>query len=276
MKGSRTLYGVGIAGLGLQHLLSGRFLPALFPAWPAPIPGLSLGARIVGAVLVVAGIAIILNRKARALSLVLSGLLLALLCFSSIPYELLLDPYNNHVGSWTNVLTNLALAGGALSIAGSYHEDSEAKHKRLNITTLTNKVIPLGRIFFSITVLVFGVTHFLYVQYVAPLVPRWIPFPIFWTYFAGVALIGAGSAIILGRKRREVAFLLGTMLFLWVFLVHLPSAIAHPSPVPGGAISSLLEAVAYSGTAFLIAATSPAKHTRAFAPGDHPQRVHLS
>ncbi|OGX83534.1 hypothetical protein BEN47_17520 [Hymenobacter lapidarius] len=216
LKASRILYGVGMAGLGLQQLVSGRLLQALFPAWPSPIPGLSLGARLVGAVLVAAGVAVVLNRKAQLLTLVLFGLLLALLCFSSIPYELTIDPYNNYMGSWTNVLTNLALAGGALTIAGSY---SEKLQQGLTETygSWAEKITSVGRFFFLTTILIYGITHFLYTKHLVPLVPGWIPFPSFWIYFAGVALIGAGSAIVLGIKRRKIAFLLGTMIFLWVF-----------------------------------------------------------
>ena len=53
----------------------------------------------------------------------------------------------------------------------------------------------LGRIFFSIMLIVFGIDHFLYTEGVAKLVPGWIPGPVFWTYFGAVALIGSGVCI---------------------------------------------------------------------------------
>jgi uncharacterized membrane protein YphA (DoxX/SURF4 family) len=252
LKVSRSLYGVGMAGIGLDQLLSGSFLQALFPAWPSPIPGLPFWARLVGIILIIAGVAIVLNKKAKTLSLALSGLLLALLFFSSIPYELLIDPYNNYVGSWTNVFTNLALAGGALTIAGTYSRENQLA---LGVgSRWLEKITPMGKYFFCTTMLIFGITHFLYATHVVALVPAWAPNPMFWTYFAGAALIGAGSAIMLGIKRRKIAFLLGAMIFSWVLLLHLPKSIAQPAANNGQPIKSLLAAVAYSGTAFAIAA----------------------
>ena len=62
-------------------------------------------------------------------------------------------------------------------------------------TRFADIFIPYGRIFFSIMMIVFGYDHFLYTQFVATLVPDWIPWHVFWTYFAGVALMGSGICI---------------------------------------------------------------------------------
>jgi uncharacterized membrane protein YphA (DoxX/SURF4 family) len=261
LKASRGLYGAGIAGIGLHQLISGRFLQALFPAWPSPVPGLAVEARLVGVVLITAGMAIVLHKQAQLVSLLLSGLLLGLLCFSSIPYELLLDPYNSYVGSWTNVLTNLALAGGALTIAGSYATKQPARNGRF--TSWIAQLTPAGKFFYCTTIVIFGITHFLYAKHLVALVPSWAPNPLFWTYFAGAALIGAGSAIMLGIKRRKTAFLLGAMIFSWIVLLHAPKALAQPAANEGQPVKSLLAAMAYSGTAFVIAVGRTGRTRRA-------------
>jgi hypothetical protein len=45
--------------------------------------------------------------------------------------------------------------------------------------------------------------------------------PSFWTYFAGVALIGSGIAIILKFRIELIGDLLGIMILLW-FIIHIP------------------------------------------------------
>ena len=74
----------------------------------------------------------------------------------------------------------------------------------------------------------FGVDHFLYSEFVATLVPGWIPVHIFWTYASAGALIGSGICILVKFKIRLISFLCGIMLFLWFAILHIPRAIADP------------------------------------------------
>ena len=263
---ARLFYGLAIAGLGLQQLVYGRFIPALLPAWPGHIPGLVLWASLVGAALLAAGAAIAINWQAGRLSLAVGGLLLGLLGFSHVPYELLVDPYRDHLGSWTNALTAIALAGGALMLAGCYWKENgqlEASHSSSPVAHIARV---LGRLCFCTTIVSYGICHFLYTKYIAPLVPAWIPYPIFWTHFTGVALFGAGSAILLGIGRRASALLLGTMILLWVIGLHLPRVINAALPVRPGELSSLLEAIAYTSTAFAIATVRSGKKEVIISP----------
>src|SRR5262249_43194653 len=123
------------------------------------------------------------------------------------------------------------------------------------------KFIPLGPIFFSITMVAFGIDHFLYPDFVATLVPDWIPGHVFWTYFAGVALIGAGLAIIFRVKLALVSLLLGIMIFIWFIILHIPRGIADPHGDKGNEITSVFEALAFSGIAFIISAIAMRKAT---------------
>lgn len=95
--------------------------------------------------------------------------------------------------------------------------------------------------------------HFIYTDFVATLVPEWIPGPVFWTRFAGVALIGSGLAIMINIQQHTAALLLGIMIFLWLLLLHIPRAIADPHSGDGNEWTSVFEALAFSGIAFLLA-----------------------
>jgi hypothetical protein len=251
IKAGRLFYGIAMAAVGVQQFFYGSFCLMLFPSWPIDIPGVAIIAYIGSAALVGVGVAIVLEKRAREVSLVLGGVLLALFCFSYAPYEIIVDPYSKHLGSWTNALKELALSGGAFVVAGSFPEQ-ESNHKESFLINFLEKMIPFGSIFFSITMISFGIAHFLYVQFVSTLVPAWIPDHIFWTYFAAVALIGSGVAIILKIRLKAIGILLGTMIFLWFVFLHIPRAVADPFIQRGNEITSAFSALAFSGIAFVI------------------------
>ena len=99
---------------------------------------------------------------------------------------------------------------------------------------------------------IFGIDHFLYFDFVKTLVPVWIPGNVFWTYFAGIALIGSGLAIIVNFKIKTISLLPGAMLFLWLILLHIPRAITMDTSKDPNEIVSVFECLAFSGVAFLL------------------------
>jgi uncharacterized membrane protein len=244
-KAGRAFYGIGIAGIGIQEFIYSEFRPMLLPYWSSFFPGQYTLAYITGALLILAGASIIFSKNARTVSILL-GIFFSLLflCFH-VYYQLFLIPYDFHFGNWTNALKELAFSGGAFVVASSFPETRLFINNKMLLT--------LGRIFFSIMLIVFGIDHFLYIDFVAPLVPNWIPGHIFWTYFGAVALIGSGVCIILKIKIRLVGMLLGSMLLLWFIILHIPRAIADPLAEKGNEITSVFQALAFSGIAFVIA-----------------------
>ncbi|MDB4921400.1 hypothetical protein [Mucilaginibacter sp.] len=253
IKAGRIFYGIMIACLGAQQLFYADFRPVIFPPWSAAIPGSAFLAYLVSGVLIAAGIAIIFEKKAKEVSLYLGGVFLLLLFLGQVPYELIIDPYSKHLGVWTNPLKELVLAGGAFAVAGSFSTSEAPGEKKPLLIKLLENFIPLGGIFLSITMILFGIDHFLYVDFVSKLVPVWVPGQLFWTYFAGVALIGSGVAIILKVKLKLVAILLGVMIFLWLIVLHIPRAIADPYGDKGNELTSVFEALGFSGIAFIVA-----------------------
>jgi len=245
IRAGRIFYGIGIAGIGIQQFIYSEFRPVVLPPWPSSIPGLAILAWVTGAILVLAGVFIILSKKARTVSIALGiFFFLLFLCFH-VYYQLFLSPYDFHFGNWTDPLKELALSGGTFVIAASFPGEKSTAGNELFMV--------LGRIFFSLMLIVFGIDHFLYTEFVASLVPGWIPGHIFWTYFSAVALIGAGVCIMLNIKIRLVGILLGIMLFLWLVLLHIPRAIADPYAGKGNEITSVFQALAFSGISLVIA-----------------------
>jgi uncharacterized membrane protein len=149
---------------------------------------------------------------------------------------------------WDNPMKELALAGGAFVIAGCF---SEKNKNRVN--GFREKLILFGSVLFAIPVLTFGILHFMYAKDVSTLVPAWVPYPVFWTYLAGIGLAGSGIAIITKIKTGLITTLSGTMILIWFIILHMPRVIAASFSDTGGEVTSAFLALAYSGIAFLIA-----------------------
>jgi uncharacterized membrane protein len=77
------------------------------------------------------------------------------------------------------------------------------------------------------------IMHFKFAQFVAGIVPAWMPWRLFWAYFTGVALCVAGISIIVQRLSRLAATLLGVLLLLFVLLIHTPSMVSSIIQRPG-------------------------------------------
>jgi uncharacterized membrane protein len=248
-KTAHAFFGIGMLGIGLQHFMYSDFRPVILPPWPqwAHNP---IAAYIIGAAIILAGIFILFGIRTKTVSLLLAGFLLLCFVFVQCPYVLFIQPNSpRHLGLWTDPLKELALSGGAFIMAGlSPYTPPDDR-----LPAFLEKIIPAGKIFFSITLIAFGLDHFYYTDFVATLVPSWIPGHIFWTYFAGVALIGSGAGFIFNFTRKPVALLAAVMIFLWFVLLHIPRAIADPYGNKGNEITSVFEALAFSGMALGIA-----------------------
>jgi uncharacterized membrane protein len=227
-----SFFAVAMVAFGIQHLVYGEFVTRVVPKLPAWIPWHSFWAYATGFALVAAGIEILFRRQTRLAASLLGSLFLLSFLLLYLPQLLASQPLG---GLWTNAGKALALSGGAFLVAGS-----------------PKPMIALGRIFLSAFLILTGVQHFLFVPFVASLVPRWIPGHLFWTYFAGVALIAGGVGMLIPKTRRLAAFLSGTMIFLWVLLLHIPRALAAPHD--SNETTAVFEALAISGAAFLVAA----------------------
>jgi hypothetical protein len=201
--------------------------------------------------LILHGVCIVFKKKARTISLLLGAVLLLIFCFYFIPYEFISSANYTHFGDWENAAKELALASGAFVIANCFPQKNENR-----LIGFLNKMVPFGAIFFSITIISFSVDHFLYGAAAADYVPSWIPYHLFWMYFAGIALLGSGVAIILKIKPRLIAALLGTMIFIWFIILHTPRLIVSPVADLGDEVTSAFLALAYSGIAFVIAGGS--------------------
>ncbi|MBS1502047.1 MAG: hypothetical protein JST32_08305 [Bacteroidetes bacterium] len=240
----RSIYAAGLIALAIQQLFYGDFRPVILPPGHDWHSIRLIFTWILSVLLTGAGAGIIWGIKGRSVSAVLGALLLLIVIIFQIPYALTHTP--QHFFVWVNPLKELAFSGGAFVVAGTFRKEGKTP-----TPALFEWLIRYGRFALAILLVLFGWSHFLYADFVAGLVPNWIPGHLFWTYFAGVALIAGGLGIMI--RSRLAALLTGIMLFSWFIILHIPRAIVSLPADYGNEWSSVYEAFAYSGIAFILA-----------------------
>lgn len=242
----RKAYAVSIIGFGIQQLAYGAVAGTFVPEKLMGFPGAHFVAYAWCGLFILSGIAMLIGWKAYQVALVSAGVFLALDIVVQLPYYLFTGPYN--LLEWSGVVQEGAWAGASLIFAGSY-----AANGRDGFIRALARLIPIGADLFAIMFIVYGTDHFLYPDLVKTLVPGWVGMAMFWTYFAGTALIGAGVAIILRLKVQLVASLLGLMILLWCFMLHIPNSIRDPAANGGLEVSRAITTFGYAGICFLLA-----------------------
>ena len=91
-----------------------------------------------------------------------------------------------------------------------------------------DKVVALSNLCFAIPLAVFGALHVSTVGFVLPLVPKYMPWPLFWAYFVGFGLLAAALSIATKIEVRWSGLLFGIMMFLFVAMMDFPAALVHP------------------------------------------------
>jgi uncharacterized membrane protein len=243
----RLFFAVAIIGLGIEHFIFQDFMIGRAPAWPESVPGGVIWAYLTGIGFIAVSISIISGKKARYASFLAAVLIFLWALLRHIPIvagDSLLSP------SWTSAGKALVFFGGALAIAGTFREEQNSRNNPLlKFVNLSSEFIVLGRICLGIFLIITGIQHFIYTEFVASLIPQWFPGDsVFWTYFGGVALMSGGVGLIIPQTALLAAFFSGLMIFLWFWIIHIPRTFTSVSD--GIAV---FEALAFSGIAFVLA-----------------------
>ncbi len=108
-----------------------------------------------------------------------------------------------------------------------------------------------GSIVFGCMLLLFAAVHFQYHDFIASMIPAWIPFAMVWPWLTASANLAAGLSFLTGVRTSICGALLGTMYISWVPIVHLPRIIAAPTNVEEWTACAL--AMTLAGAAWLVA-----------------------
>ncbi len=89
------------------------------------------------------------------------------------------------------------------------------------------RILVLGPVFEAVALTIFAAEHFLGARDLMGIVPRWLPGPLFWTYFVGAALLAAAISFIAWRYVRWSALLLALLFLIIVATIDLPNLPQH-------------------------------------------------
>ena len=126
---------------------------------------------------------------------------------------------------WSYLAFGLALAIGLVTI---FFRGDWQKARGLD------KLILFGPLFYAAPLAAFGTEHFTLTKAIASIVPRWIPWHLFWAYFVGACFIAAALSLVTKIQTRLSASLLALTFFLFVVLMDAPGwQFMHADHVPG-------------------------------------------
>jgi uncharacterized membrane protein len=114
-----------------------------------------------------------------------------------------------------------------------------------------DKVVVLSNLCFALPLAVFGAEHFAAAKSIMTLVPAFVPWHLFWTYFVGFALLAASLSIATKIQVRWSGLMFGIMMFLFVAMMDIPGALA--SPKDRFSWTLLLRELAFGGGGWLLA-----------------------
>jgi uncharacterized membrane protein YphA (DoxX/SURF4 family) len=90
------------------------------------------------------------------------------------------------------------------------------------------KLIIFGPLFYAVPIAAFGTEHFMIPKDIASMVPQFIPWHMFWTYFIGACFIGAGFSLATKIQAKLAAALLGFTFFVFVTTMDIPGWLRTP------------------------------------------------
>jgi uncharacterized membrane protein YphA (DoxX/SURF4 family) len=260
-------YAAPIAAFGTEHFTLTKAIASLIPAW---IPCHLFCAYFVGTCFILAPLSLVTRIKAR-----LSASLLALTFFL---FVVLMDapgwahnPRNRF--ALALALRELSFSGGALALTASLSEQWGERGTHILPT--------IARYFVAIPVLFYGIEQFMHGNHVPgiPLemvTPPWVYGHAIWTYLAAMVYAVAGPLLLVGKKTRAAATLLGLTVLFVVLVVYVPIAIVERASLES--LNYMADTLMYCGAVLLLAGAMPreAEQWRALADQwSHGRRVEL-
>jgi uncharacterized membrane protein len=248
----RIIFALGFMALGGLQFFVGDFIigrpPS--PSLLADIPGKFAWACISGALLIIAGIAILLNKKA-ALAAFVMGIMTLVFSFLLRSLPDLISKSGEGILWALNAYKILALFGGAMIITVSCSGTNGRNFTRFFSNDL---MLLTGVALVALFLIMAGAAHFKFNVFVEEFIPAYIPIRAFWADFTGVSLFAGGVGLLLEQTRKWAALFSGLMILLWFFLLHIPRVINAQSDYFEW--MGVFESFTFSGILFVLAGLS--------------------
>jgi uncharacterized membrane protein len=142
----------------------------------------------------------------------------------------------------------MSAAGLALLAIGLWAASSDIAQARG-----IDKIVALTYLCFAIPLAVFGAEHLSLGKSMLNGVPPYMPWRLFWVYFVGFALIAASLSIATKIQVQWSGLLFGTMMVLFVAMLHLPGAVSAGGRIPW---TIVVREMSFGGAGWVLAGTA--------------------
>lgn len=211
---SRLLFGATFIVIGLIGVIGGGFAPIWRPV-PEATPARELLGYLCTFVSLAAGVGLLVKRSAAPAALVLLIYLVSWTAVFKFPF--IVHAPLEEVSYQSNG-ENLVLIAAAWILYAEL-----AKVRTFPGGELGGRIAYL---LYGLALIAFGLSHFFYLDMTAPLVPSWLPGPVFWAYATGVIYLASGLAIVTSLLPRLGALAAAVQVTLITVLVWGPMLFA--------------------------------------------------
>jgi len=247
-----VLFAAAMAVFGADHLIAPKVVATVVPSW---MPWHLFWTYLVGFALIAAALSLASGRLTR-----LAAACLGVMIFLFVLMIHVHGCFATHFSKTfvTLLFRDLSLSAGAIAFAAGRTSDSTSG--------ATRTVIAAARIAFAVTLVIFGIDHFLNPAFAPGIpsddptmlitIPAWIPAHALWAYLTGTIFIFCGVLIAMGKQSRTAAITVAVTVLVIIAIIYVPLTIAKSSDVNNG-LNYLAIHFALAGAALFLAGVLP-------------------
>ena len=214
-----ALFAAAMIWLGAMGLNKGDFVQVWQPV-PKWVPAREALAYLCAFISLASGIGLLWRRTAAVAARVLFASLLVWLLVLRLPYLFFQKPLV--LVAWTFGSTAVMVAAAwVLYVWFAGDRDRQRLGRFAGDTGLR-----IARALYGLSLVPFGLAHFMYLDATTVLIPHWLPWHVAWAYLTGTAFIVAGLAVTVGVGARLAAALSTLQLGLFGLIVWVPRVLA--------------------------------------------------
>ena len=113
------------------------------------------------------------------------------------------------------------------------------------------KITALGRVLFAIPFAIFGINHFIMMDYYVGMLTSFIPLGAYTIILTGILLIGLSISLIFKFYIKQAALILALLLLIFIGTIHIPNLIAGTDKAI--TLIALLKDISLMGGSLMIA-----------------------